>query len=124
MRDVTATIASYFEMLNETDARRRGALAAKVWTEDGRWVDPPIEANGHVGISDMVGTIQTQFPAHVFRRVSGIDAHHDQLRFAWELVAPDGAVVITGTDVGELADDGRLRRIAGFLGELPQADAA
>ena len=55
---------------------------------------------------------------------NGIDRHHDELRFGWELVAPGGAVVVAGTDVGRLASDGRLRRITGFFGEIPQETAA
>jgi hypothetical protein len=51
--------------------------------------------------------------------VSAVDAHHAELRFGWELAAPDGAVVVAGIDIGELAPDGRLRRITGFFGELP-----
>jgi len=72
----------------------------------------------------MVTGVQARFPGHRFRRVSGIDIHHDQLRFAWELVAPDGAVVVAGIDVGVLAADGRLRRITGFFGALPAEAAA
>jgi hypothetical protein len=83
-----------------------------------------LAAVGHAAISDMAATLQAQFPDHRFRRVSGVDAHHDQLRFAWELVGPDGAVVLAGIDVGEVAEDGRLRRITGFFGELPHAAAA
>ena len=41
--------------------------------------------------------------------------------FDRELVAPDGAVVVTGLDVGELAADGRLQRMAGFFGDLARA---
>jgi hypothetical protein len=55
--------------------------------------------------------------------VSGVDTHHDQVRFGWELAAPNGSVVVSGIDVGGLAPDGRLRRITGFFGELPK-DAA
>jgi hypothetical protein len=122
--DVQATIDTYLEMLNETDAGRRAALVERVWTPDARWVDPPLESEGHAGIGEMVAGIHTHFPDHGFRRVSGVDTHHDRLRFAWELVAPDGTVVIAGTDVGELAPDGRLRRVTGFFGELPARDAA
>ena len=38
------------------------------------------------------------------------------------VVGPDGTVAVSGIDVGELADDGRLRRITGFFGELPARD--
>jgi hypothetical protein len=69
----------------------------------------------------MAATMQAHYPGHRFRRASGIDAHHDHLRFAWELVTPDGTVALAGMDVGEVAGDGRLRRITGFFGELPTA---
>jgi hypothetical protein len=69
----------------------------------------------------MVDAIQARFPDHRFRRCSGVDTHHDQLRFAWDLAGPDGAVVVAGLDLGELAGDGRLRRITGFFGDLPAA---
>jgi hypothetical protein len=39
-----------------------------------------------------------------------------------ELVGPDGTVAVAGVDVGELADDGRLRRITGFFGDLAARD--
>jgi hypothetical protein len=80
-----------------------------------------LEAEGHAGLSEMVTGVQARFTGHRFRRVSGIDTHHDQVRFAWELVAPDGAVVVGGIDIGALAADGRLRHIAGFFGAPPAA---
>jgi hypothetical protein len=59
-----------------------------------------------------------------FRRSSGVDAHHDQVRFAWELGVPGGAVTVAGIDVGTLAADGRLRSISGFFGDPPPEDPA
>ena len=120
MSEVTKTVDAYLAMWNETDAARRGAQIAQVWTADCRYVDPMLEAGGHDAIGEMVAGVQSRFPGHRFRRVSGVDAHHDQVRFAWELAGPDGAVVVGGIDVGELAPDGRLKRIAGFFGDLPK----
>lgn len=79
------------------------------------------EAEGHAALGSMVAGVQDRFAGHLFRRVSGADVHHGEFRFAWELVAPDGAVVVAGIDVGGLAADGRLRRITGFFGDIPQA---
>lgn len=122
MSDLTETIDLYLSAWNETDATRRAAIVARVWTEDGRLVDPPMEAQGHPGISDLHAALQGQFPAHSFRRSSAVDAHHDAVRFSWELVSDaDGSVVLTGLDVGLLAGDGRLMRITGFFGDLPLA---
>ena len=67
---------------------------------------------------------QARFPGHRFYRTSGVDVHHDQLRFAWELRGSDGAVAAAGIDVGGLASDGRLSRITGFFGEVPARAAA
>ena len=83
-----------------------------------------LEAEGHAAISEMVAGVQAKFPGHRFRRRSGVDTHHDQLRFAWDLVNPEGTVVVAGLDIGALASDGRLRRITGFFGEVPAATAA
>ena len=80
---------------------------------------PAGAAAGHAGIAELAAALRAQFPGHRFRRASGIDAHHDQFRFAWELVGPDGAAALAGLDVGELAPDGRLRRVTGFFGALP-----
>jgi hypothetical protein len=124
MSNLTTTIDTYLAAWTEPDAGKRAHLIAQVWAADGHLIDPPLAAEGHTGISEMMAALQGQFPGHTFRRTSGIDAHHDFVRFAWELVSPDGTVVLAGMDVGELAADGRLRRITGFFGPLPAATAA
>jgi hypothetical protein len=65
--------------------------------------------------------VQARYPGHRFRRVSGVDGHHDRIRFAQVLAGPDGGTVVRGIDVAELAGDGRLRRVTGFFGDLPAA---
>jgi hypothetical protein len=124
MNDVGTTVDTYFAMWNETDPAQRARHIEEAWAEDGRYLDPVLEAEGHGALSEMVAAVHSQFPDHRFRRTSGIDSHHDELRFAWELRAPDGRVAAAGIDVGALAPDGRLSAIVGFLGELPAAEAA
>jgi hypothetical protein len=122
--NISTTIDTLFTMWNEQDPDRRATLIKNVWTEDGQLVDPPLEGAGHAAISDMVAAVQSQYPGHTFRRTTGIDAHHDTLRYGWELLGPDGAVVAVGLDVGVVGDDGRLRRVNGFLGPLPEEASA
>ena len=50
---------------------------------------------------------------------SGVDAYDGHLRFAWRMLDADGVVTLEGIDFGELAPDGRLKRIVGFFGPLP-----
>ncbi len=103
MTDLTATVDTYLSAFGEPDRGRRAGLIDAAWAVDGRLLDPPLTGEGHDAISDMADVLQQHFAGH---------------RFAWELVAPDGTVALTGLDVGEVAEDGRLRRITGFFGEL------
>jgi SnoaL-like domain len=121
MTDLASTIDTYLAAWTEQDPGRRAKLIEDVWADDGRLVDPPLAAEGRGAISDMAAALQAQFPGHTFRQASGIDAHHDHFRFAWELVGRDGTVAVAGLDVGELAADGRLARITGFFGGLPES---
>jgi hypothetical protein len=116
--DPTTLIDTYIAMWNEPDADARLALIDRAWTDDAAYLDPLLSAGGKPGLSDMVATVHDHYPGHAFRRRSEVDLHHDRVRFAWDLVAPDGSVFVAGIDVGELADDGRLRRITGFFGDL------
>jgi hypothetical protein len=117
MSDLTTLVDTHLAAYGNPDKAARDAAIARVWAADGAVVDPPLTGEGHAGISDLAAAVQSQFPGHTFRRTSGIDAHHDVLRYAWELVGPDGAVAVSGLDVAVVAD-GRLQRVAGFFGEL------
>ena len=119
MSDLTTLVDTYLAMWNETDPARRSEHIERAWAHDGRYVDPLMEAEGHAALGEMVTGVQSKFPGHRFRRTSGIDTHHDHLRFGWELVAPDGALVVAGIDIGALTPDRRLRTITGFFGEMP-----
>jgi hypothetical protein len=124
MSDVTKTVDTYLATWNETDPQRRAQLIARAWADDGHYLDPMLEAEGHAALAGMVEGVQAKFPSHRFLRMSGVDLHHDQLRFAWKLEAPNKTVVVAGLDVGTLASDGRLQRIIGFFGEVPATTAA
>jgi len=120
MNDITTTVDTYLAMWNETDAARRGDDIERAWAGDGSYIDPQLEARGHAALSQMVAAVHARFPGYRFRRVSGIDTHHNVVRFAWELVSPDGPVAVAGLDVGVLTPDGRLQSITGFFGDLAE----
>lgn len=123
MSNLNDLIDRYFAMWNETDAGRRRALIAGVWTGDGRYRDPIQQGDGIDGINAMVGALQQQMPGCQVRRTGEIDAHHDCARFSWEVVAEGGTVVVDGIDVA-LVSDGRLRMLAGFFDREPVVPAA
>jgi hypothetical protein len=124
MSDVKTTVDAYLDGLTQTDAERRAELIRTAWAEDARFVDPLFDVQGHAALDDLAQGVIAQDPGHPFRRTSGVDDHHHLARYTFEFVAPDGTIVITGTDVGELAEDGRLQAITGFFGDVPADEAA
>ena len=121
MTDITEIVDTNLAALTEVDEDKRAELIARAWAEDGSLTDPPLTAEGHAGLSQFADAVCEHYAGQRFRRVSGVDVHHDRFRYAWELVTPDGTVTIAGVDVGDLAPDGRLRTVTGFFGDLPAA---
>jgi hypothetical protein len=121
MPEVHEVVDRYIATWNETDPARRRELIGRTWTEDGEYLDPLMAGEGQEGIDAMIEAVQARFPGYRFRRTSEIDAHHDRVRFSWEL-GPDGdAALAGGLDFGVIAS-GRLRSITGFLDFAPSPD--
>ena len=113
-------IDTYLDAYGEADAERRAELIHESWAPNGTLVDPPLDpATGHAELPALFGVVQTHYPNHTFRRVTGVDQHHEFARYGWELVSADGVVAFGGTDVAEFGADGRIVRVTGFIGELP-----
>ena len=115
---VTQIVDNYIAIWNETDSAARQALISENWTEDATYTDPLAEVTGHEGIDGLVAAVQEQFPGFVFRQLGEAEAHHAFLRFSWEAGPADGEAVVAGSDVA-LIEDGRLRRVVGFLDLVP-----
>jgi hypothetical protein len=121
MREVQEVVDRYIGAWNETDPAKRRELIGRTWTEGGKYLDPLMAGEGQEGIDAMIEAVQSRFPGYRFRRTSEIDAHHDRVRFSWELGPDGGAPLAGGLDVGVIAD-GRLRSITGFLDFAPSPD--
>ena len=119
----TQLVERYLETWNETDPAARRAAMARIWAVDGRYVDPLADVTGRESFSDLIGSVQEQVPGHVFRLLdhgSPVDAHHNVVRFAWELVpASGGDSVAVGFDVAVTDEDGRIGSVLGFLDKAP-----
>ena len=121
MSTVTDLIDRYIAMWNETDGQRRRTLIAQVWMENGSYLDPVMQAEGFAGIDAMVQGVHERFPRHRFRRTSDVDAHHDRVRFCWDLGPDGGPAIVEGVDFGVIADGERLAAITGFFNQAPAA---
>lgn len=121
MNAITPLVDGWLAAYADPDAARRLAVIRDSWSLEGRLVEPPLEARGHQGISDLAATLQSQFPGHRFARSTAIDAHHQFLRYGWKLLDGNGAAVLEGMDAMELDVDGRIARVVGFFGAQPPA---
>jgi len=115
---LTVAVDTHLRAYCEPDPETRADLLAAVWAPTGALFDPPFEGDGVDAIAAMTDVVLTHYAGHTFRRTTDVDAHHTFGRYEWELVAPDGSVAVTGTDIVETDIDGRLTRIVGFFGPL------
>lgn len=114
-----ATVAAYCQAWSTADRAAREKLLVQVWTPDGIYTDPESTVvRGRRALSNEIETFLHKNPGSHFR-CSAPQVHHQTMRFAWRLLRADGTEWTQGMDFGELAADGRIRRIVGFFGPLP-----
>jgi hypothetical protein len=119
MTDPTPVVDRYIAIWNATDPEDRRDLVAGSWAEDGAYLDPLMQGEGHDGIDAMIAAVQDRFPGFVMSRTGPVDAHNDRVRFNWALGPAGAEPLVAGLDVGVLAQDGRLASITGFLDKVP-----
>ncbi|MEV4076404.1 nuclear transport factor 2 family protein [Nonomuraea fuscirosea] len=112
-------IDRYIDCWNQTDPEARAKAVAELWTEDATYTDPLADVTGHAGIAAVIEAAQGMFPGLVFSPGEVYDAHHHIARFTWHLGPEGGEPVAVGFDVVELAEDGRIRKVLGFLDKVP-----
>ena len=109
----------YLAAWNETDPAARGAALAALFADDVHYTDPLVTAEGRDALDATIGAVQQQFPGFAFRLAGPVDAHHDQLRFTWELGPAGQEAPVAGFDVAVLDGDGRIETVLGFLDRVP-----
>jgi SnoaL-like domain len=121
MTDNNATnlIDGYIAAWNTTDSDARAKKIAEVFAEQVEYTDPLASVHGHEELSALIADAQAQFAGLTFRLAGAPDAHHDVVRFTWELAAGDGEALVIGSDVALIAPDGRIGAVAGFLDKVP-----
>jgi hypothetical protein len=117
---IAKTVTQYMAAWNEPDDAARGALLAHCWSEDGVYLDPNVSLNGRDALAAKIGEVLASRPGARLEFMSGIDIHHNMVRFLWRLVRADGTSGNTSIDFGEVGPDGRLVRIVGFFGPAPR----
>jgi hypothetical protein len=116
---ITEIVTQYMAAWNEPDATARRALLEQCWSDSGVYVDPNVSLIGREALGGHIATVQASRPGARLEFMSGIDVHHNVVRFLWRLVRADGTCGDISIDFGEIGADGRLVKIVGFFGPPP-----
>jgi hypothetical protein len=117
---IIAAVKGYMDAWNEADEAARLALLERCWSDRGRYVDPNVDLEGRPALAQHIAKVGAARPGARLEFVSGIDVHHNVVRFLWRLVRADGSVGDTSIDFGEVGEDGLIVRIVGFFGPAPE----
>ena len=114
-------IRMYDEAWNTPDLSERRRLLEGALTEDCELVEPRGRFVGRGAIVERIVGFTDRFPGARVDITSNVDEHNGFARYAWTIVNRDGSEILHGIDVVERAQDGRLRRVVMFFGDLAPA---
>jgi len=106
---------------NERDPAKVRAHLDKALALDVEFIDPSIETQGIDEFEANVHEVHARIPGADYSRTSGVDSHHRLHRYSWQ-ISHDGEIVVPGFDVTEVDKDGKVVRVLGFFGPLPDDD--
>lgn len=128
MRDVDEQrwiqpLICYGAAWNCQDPEERLELLRQAVTDDCGYTDPEHDVTGPQQLSDMIAGYHRRWPAeYAIELTSIVEQIFDCLRFTWRAHGRDAEGDPTeqrGADTIEIAEDGLLRRIIVFDGDLP-----
>jgi hypothetical protein len=119
--DPTDLTNRYLEVWNEKDEARRNAAIRALWAEGGGHVAPSIEVFGYEALEARVARTHQRWvveEGYRFASRGNSTAHHNAVKFTWEMVpAAGGEAESVGVDLFLLDDDGRVRCVYQFIEE-------
>ena len=109
----------YVAIWNEPDESTRRARIAELWAGDGAHFTNTSEAHGHDAIAARIARAFDRFVGsgeYSFRALTGVDAHHDTVKFYWAMVPQEGGMAsAVGSDFIVLDAEGRIRADYQFI---------
>ncbi len=112
MSELNQLVNRYIALWHEPDAELRRQSITELWVEDGAQFTRLREIRGYQALIERVSTAYEKFvktEGFLFRLSSDVDAHHNAVKFTWEMVpAAGGEAAAVGTIFLLLSDDGRI----------------
>tara|TARA_R110002124_G_scaffold270207_2_gene438556 strand:- start:4241 stop:4600 length:360 start_codon:yes stop_codon:yes gene_type:complete len=81
------------------------------------FVDPNHNIMGREAFINMVLAVHRKIPGAVYSRASRVDIQNNHCRYNWE-IHKDDQLLMSGFDVTEVNDGGKIVKVIGFFGEL------
>jgi hypothetical protein len=109
---------------NEFDPAKLRALVEASLTDDVAFTDPHYQITGIEAFITQVHEVRVREGRARLAPTSGVDMHHDRARYSWVLVREDGTR-FEGFDAVQIdLEQGKIRRIDGYFGSLPEVGTA
>jgi hypothetical protein len=117
--DIEGFVDRYVAMWNESNPERRGQVVRILFSENAIDFTSTREVRGQQDIEARVAASYDKWVAtegFVFRSLGNVSAHHDAIRFNWEMVpVAGGDAASLGFEFIILGDDGRIRLLYQFI---------
>lgn len=105
---------------NEPDAAQVRNHLEKALDSNVRFVDPSIDVTGIDGFEQNVHEVKSKIPGAIYSRTSGVDSQHNFHRYHWA-IHQKGQFLLSGFDVTETDEQGKITCVIGFFGEVPKS---
>jgi hypothetical protein len=110
-----------FAIWNTTDEVKQAAFAKDALEHNVHFVDSNHNIIGGDAFLKMVRTTKQQAPKASFTRARTIGFQNNFCRYHWA-IHNDGTLFMTGFDVVEVNDAGKIVKVIGFFGELEREE--
>lgn len=101
------------------DTDHRAEILAEVCTEHVAYANPLKSSVGVPALAKLITELIAAYPGLLPARTSGVDAHHNAVRYEWALRDRAGQAVLGGIEVIRFTPDLRLASIVSFFGRPP-----
>lgn len=118
--DFLRVLLPYYEAFAECDERRRLDLLRASMTETAEIWGPKRLFSGHGEISEKIAGFHRNWPGCRLVLDTGLNIFLNSARVGGAIVDSDGAPLVVGEAVIELALDGRIQRVLPFWEPLPE----
>jgi len=118
MKDYPESLDHMLAAWNEPDSSKVRGHLDRALSPRIRFVDPSIDVTGIPGFEENVHEVKSNIPGAVYSRTSDIDSQQNFHRYHWA-IHQDNVLLISGFDVTQTDDEGKVVCVIGFFGDLP-----